>query len=42
MKDKLIHRYFTVDIKEVWNTATKDVLDLRKDIQSILKLEHND
>ena len=40
MKDKLTHGYFTVDLKEVWNTAEKDIPILKKDIQEIIKLEN--
>lgn len=40
MKDKLTHGYFTVDLKEVWYTAEKDIPILKKDIQEIIKLEN--
>lgn len=40
MKDKLTHGYFTVDLKEVWNTAERDIPILKKDIQEIIKLEN--
>ena len=37
MRDKLIHGYFTVDLKEVWNTISKDIAILKKGIEKILK-----
>ena len=40
MKDKLTHGYFTVDLKEVWNTAERDIPILKKDIQEVIKLEN--
>ena len=36
MRDKLIHGYFTVDLKEVWITVKKDISILKKDIERIL------
>jgi len=36
MRDKLIHRYFTVDLEEVWNTAKKDISSLKIDVEKIL------
>jgi len=36
MRDKLIHGYFTVDLKEVWNTITKDIAILKKGIEKII------
>ncbi len=36
MRDKLIHRYFTVDLEEVWNTAKKDINILKRGIENIL------
>lgn len=36
MRDKLIHGYFTVDLKEVWNTAKKDISTLKMDVKKIL------
>ena len=35
MRDKLIHGYFTVDLKEVWNTVRKDVSILKSGIEEI-------
>lgn len=40
MKDKLTHGYFIVDLKEVWNTAERDIPILKKDIQEVIKLEN--
>lgn len=37
MKDKLTHGYFTVDLKEVWNTSEKDIPILMNNIKDILK-----
>lgn len=36
MRDILIHAYDTVDIDEVWKTATKDVPELLSKIQPLL------
>lgn len=36
MRDKLIHHYFGIDFKIVWNTAKKDLPKLKKDIEKIL------
>lgn len=36
MRDKLIHGYFTVDLKEVWNTVKNDISVLKKEIEKIL------
>jgi len=35
MRDKLIHGYFTVDLKEVWNTAKNDISILKSGIEKI-------
>jgi uncharacterized protein with HEPN domain len=35
MRDKLIHGYFTVDLKEVWNTVKNDISILKKGIEKI-------
>jgi uncharacterized protein with HEPN domain len=37
MRDKLIHAYFGVDIKRVWNTIKEDLLDLKPSFEKILK-----
>ena len=39
MRDKLIHGYFNVDIDRVWAVIVKDIPDLRKNIEKIIKLE---
>ncbi|MGV9199823.1 MAG: DUF86 domain-containing protein [Promethearchaeia archaeon] len=36
MRDKLIHGYFSVDLKEVWNTAKRDIPNLKNKIENIL------
>ena len=36
MKDKLIHDYFGVNTKVVWNTAKKDLPALKKSLEIIL------
>ena len=36
MRDKLIHRYFTVDLEEVWNTSKRDIQILKKSIEKII------
>jgi uncharacterized protein with HEPN domain len=42
MRDKLIHGYFTVDLNEVWNTAKKDICNLKIDIENILSQKDKD
>jgi uncharacterized protein with HEPN domain len=37
MRDKLIHGYFGVDLNAVWDTAKKDLPQLKKKIKTILK-----
>ncbi len=37
MRDKLIHDYFGVDLREVWETATNDLKDLRQILKTVLK-----
>jgi uncharacterized protein with HEPN domain len=39
MRDILIHDYFGVDAKAVWNTAKNDLPDLKKKISQITKIE---
>ncbi|MBU1071145.1 DUF86 domain-containing protein [Patescibacteria group bacterium] len=36
-RDVLIHGYFRVDIESVWDTVTKDICKLKKDIKKIIK-----
>ena len=36
MRGKLIHAYFGVDLKEVWNTAKENVPELSKVVNTIL------
>jgi len=36
MRDKLIHAYFKVDLKEVWRTARNDLPTLKTEIIRIL------
>ena len=40
MKDKLTHGYFTVDLKEVWNTAKNDIPALKNNLREIFKAEN--
>jgi uncharacterized protein with HEPN domain len=37
MRDKLIHEYFGVDLKRVWDTVKKDIPNLRPLFDKILK-----
>ena len=37
MRNKLIHDYFGVDIEKVWLTVKKDIPELKKEIDRILK-----
>jgi uncharacterized protein with HEPN domain len=37
MRDKLIHKYFGVNLDLVWETAKKDLPELKKQISKILK-----
>jgi len=39
MRDKLIHDYFDVDLKIVWNVVKKELPSLKKQIQYILEKE---
>jgi len=36
MRDKLIHQYFGVNIKKVWQTVKKDIPALKKKVNAIL------
>lgn len=40
MRDILIHAYDTVDLDEVWKTATNDVPDLLSKIRPLLPPDH--
>ncbi len=37
MRNHLIHRYFKVDIEEVWRTAKNDLSPLKMEIEKILE-----
>ena len=37
MRDKLIHEYFGVNLKRVWNTITKDIPKLKPSFEKIFK-----
>jgi len=37
MRDKLIHEYFGVDLRRVWNTVKKDIPNLKPLFKKILK-----
>jgi len=37
MRDKLIHEYFGVDLRRVWNTVQKDIPNLKPMFEKILK-----
>ena len=37
MRDVLIHHYFGVDLKLIWNLIKKDIPKLKQEIQSILE-----
>ncbi|MFH1841047.1 MAG: DUF86 domain-containing protein [Candidatus Shapirobacteria bacterium] len=39
MRDKLIHQYFGVDVKIVWETAKKDIPKLKRQISKVLENE---
>jgi uncharacterized protein with HEPN domain len=41
MRDKLIHQYFGVNIKKVWQTVKKDIPSLKEKIRLILNDAHN-
>ena len=36
-RDVLIHQYFEVDLEAVWDAATKDIIQLKKDVKKILE-----
>lgn len=40
MRNLLIHEYFGVDMSQVWQAAVKDLPELKKNIQELLK-EYN-
>lgn len=37
MRHLLVHQYFGIDLDEVWNTAQKDLPDLKRKISVILE-----
>lgn len=37
MRNHLIHRYFKVDIEEVWRTAINDLTPLKEEVEKILE-----
>jgi uncharacterized protein with HEPN domain len=37
MRDKLIHEYFGVDLRRVWNTIKRDIPKLKPQFEKILK-----
>ena len=39
MRDVLIHGYFGVNMKLVWDASTQDIMELKKEIKMILKEE---
>lgn len=39
MRDMLIHGYFGVDPHSVWNTAQQDLSPLKKQIQTIVRIQ---
>ncbi len=39
MRDKLIHDYFGVDLDAVWDTAVKDIPDIRDSLENIINAE---
>ena len=42
MRDKLIHGYFIVDLKEIWNTVKKDISTLKNSIEKIIRQKDKD
>ena len=37
MRHLLVHQYFGIDLDEIWNTATRDLPELERQIRSLLK-----
>lgn len=37
MRDKIVHEYFDVDLKIVWDTVKGDLLNVRRKIKKLLK-----
>jgi len=37
MRNKIAHEYFGIDVKIVWTTATKDILQLKEEMGKIIK-----
>lgn len=42
MKDKITHGYFTVDLREVWNTSEKDIPILKNNIKDVINSENSE
>lgn len=42
MRDRLIHHYFGVDLKAVWNTVRVDIPTLKSEILAILDVLNNE
>lgn len=41
MRNVLVHDYFGIDLDEVWNTIQKDIPELKRHIEKILKNNKN-
>ncbi len=39
MRDVLIHEYFGVDLNEIWNTTSKNLPELKKQLREIIESE---
>jgi uncharacterized protein with HEPN domain len=42
MRDKLVHEYFGINHKVVWNTVKKDIPGLKKKLDIVIKHLTND
>lgn len=40
MRDKLIHHYFGIDARLIWDTIKNDLPKLKKDVEEILKQKY--
>jgi|GEM_PF-812972 len=41
MRNLLVHRYFGVDLEEVWKTVEKDLPDLKQKIEALVRKPGN-
>ena len=37
MRNVLVHRYFGIDLQELWDTVSNDLPNLKRDVEKILR-----